>query len=182
MPTLTDKQIAGAVKAAGWPSSEWTTAVAVILGESSGRSDVRNSIGASGLMQILQSAHQSLFQQYDWRDPVQNCKMGLIVWQQAGRSWGPWVAYTSGSYRAFLARAKTATGDPTTPPGGTGGGSTGNVSPVGVGSLTNPNIWLRIAFFIGGAIALFIAVDNVIRVDKYIPVGRALTIARQVVK
>lgn len=98
---------ARAAHAAGFRGEDLVTAVAVAGGESSYRPTVRNSIGASGLWQILQSAHPHLFERYDWRDPLDNARMAHTVWTHAG-SWRPWVAWTSGSYRRYLPEARAA--------------------------------------------------------------------------
>jgi hypothetical protein len=73
--------------------------------ESSYNPLARNSIGASGLWQILQSAHLDLFARYDWRDPAQNAAMAHSVWHTAGDSWIPW---TSGAYLSHLSEARAA--------------------------------------------------------------------------
>lgn len=183
MPTLSDKQIAGAVKAAGWPKDQWVTAVAVALAESSGRSDVVNSIGASGLFQILRSAHSELFTRYNYSDPVDNATMALIVYRNAGGSWSPWVAYTSGAYRAYLPRARAAAGGPVTPPavgsGSAGGGTTAtpavSIVPAGFGK--------RLGYGAVGLLFVFLALMFWARFDKLaanvIPVAR---VARKVTR
>jgi cell wall-associated NlpC family hydrolase len=107
---------ASAAKAAGWPQDQLVTAVAVAGAESSYSPTVENSIGASGLWQILQSAHPDLMSTGDWRDPASNARMALAVYRSAGNSWTPWVAYTSGAYRSHIAEAQAAVG-------GTGGGA-----------------------------------------------------------
>ena len=97
---------ASAAFAAGFRGNDLVMAVAVAGAESSYRPTVRNSIGASGLWQILQSAHQELFDRYNWRDPEQNALMAMSVWSAAGRSWSPWTTFTGGAYRAHLAEAR----------------------------------------------------------------------------
>lgn len=98
---------AGAAYAAGFRGDDLIVAVAIAGAESSYRPTVRNSIGASGLWQILQSAHPHLFERYDWRDPVDNARMAYAVRTDAG-SWRPWVTWTVGSYRRHLAEARAA--------------------------------------------------------------------------
>lgn len=176
--TIPDSQIAGAVKAAGWPQNLWNTAVAVALAESSGQIDVVNSIGASGLFQILRSAHPELFTQYKWDDPTQNAKMALIVYRNAGDSWSPWVTYTSGAYRQYLARAGKATGSPVAPDAVgssvSSSGATTNLSAVG--------FWPRVGFAVGGGILILLALFAMGKLDSIIPGGKAISIARKVLK
>lgn len=94
--------------AAGFTGQNLIVAVAIAGAESSYRPAVRNSIGASGLWQILERAHPDLFARYDWRDPAQNAVMARAVWSAAGRSWNPWTTWTSGAYRSHLAEAAAA--------------------------------------------------------------------------
>lgn len=94
--------------AAGFTGQDLVVAVAVAGAESSYRAEARNSIGASGLWQILESAHPDLFARYNWRDPEQNAVMAHSVWTAAGRSWKPWTAWTSGAYLARLDEARAA--------------------------------------------------------------------------
>ena len=103
--------------AAGFRGEDLIMAVAIAGAESSYRPTIRNSIGASGLWQILQSAHQDLFARYDWRDPAQNAVMAFSVWAAASRSWTPWTTFTGGSYRAHLEEARSAVSLLVGPPG-----------------------------------------------------------------
>lgn len=99
---------ARAAAAAGFRDEDLVMAVAIAGAESSYQPTVRNSIGASGLWQILQTAHQDLFARYDWRDPAQNALMAHSVWVAAGHSWTPWTTFTSGAYRSHLPGARAA--------------------------------------------------------------------------
>lgn len=99
---------ARAATAAGFRGEDLVMAVAIAGAESSYVPNVRNSIGASGLWQILQPAHQDLFARYDWRDPAQNALMAHSVWTTADRSWTPWTTFTGGAYRSHLPEARVA--------------------------------------------------------------------------
>lgn len=99
---------ATAARAAGFTAPDLVMAVAIAGAESSYRPTVRNSIGASGLWQILESAHPDLFTKYDWRDPAQNALRAHSVWTAAHRSWNPWTTFTSGAYRSHLNEARAA--------------------------------------------------------------------------
>jgi hypothetical protein len=164
MPRLSDKEIAGAVKAAGFPRASWNTAIAVALAESGGNSDAlndANSNGSSdyGLFQI-NSVHDELLNGGNWRDPVYNARMALEI-SSRGSNWLPWVAFNTGKYRAYLPRAVRASGSPVMPAAGAAAGSTLGVAglpPVNSGgSLTDPNVWLRIGYFLLGALLILVA-------------------------
>jgi hypothetical protein len=99
---------ASAAQEAGFTGNDLVTAVAVAGAESGYRPAVRNSIGASGLWQILQSAHQDLWSMGDWRDPAVNARMAYSVWKAAGRRWTPWTTYTGKSYAKYVPMAQTA--------------------------------------------------------------------------
>lgn len=99
---------ATAAYSAGFRGQDLVMAVAIAGAESSYRPTVRNSLGASGLWQILQSAHPELFARYDWGDPVENAVMARSVWVAARRSWTPWTTFTGGAYRSHLAEAQEA--------------------------------------------------------------------------
>jgi Lysozyme like domain len=111
---------------AGFRGADLVVAVAVAGAESSYNPLARNSIGASGLWQILESAHPDLFARYHWQDPAQNAVMAYSVWRAAGGSWTPWTTWTGGSYLQYLSAARIAvaavggtipTTDPCTPTG-----------------------------------------------------------------
>ena len=78
-------------KAAGFSGPDLVTAVAVAGAESGYNPDALNSIGASGLWQILRDAHPDLFATGNWRDPRTNALWAYSVWQAAGDSWTPWT-------------------------------------------------------------------------------------------
>lgn len=98
--------------------------VAIALAESGGRTQAlntsnRNGSTDHGLFQI-NSVHKALLEQYDWKDPVQNAKMALRIYRDAGSKWTPWSVYKSGSYRKFY--TGSAGGSPTS--GSTDSGGT----------------------------------------------------------
>lgn len=98
---------AKAAQVAGFTGTDLVTAVAVAGAESGYNPTARNSIGASGLWQILQSAHQGLWSMGDWRDPAVNARMAYSVWH-AAHGWTPWTTWTGGSYRSHLSEAQAA--------------------------------------------------------------------------
>jgi hypothetical protein len=106
------EQVVAALGYAGWPEAQWTTAAAVVAAESSRDLTVVNSIGCYGWFQIRKSAHPELFTALSsalmWIEPVTAAQMGYKVWQQAGGSWSPWQAYTTGAYRMYEGAAAAA--------------------------------------------------------------------------
>ena len=111
MATLTDREIATYAAQAGFKGTDLTTAVAVAIGESSGRTAV---VGAPfttvGLWQINVSALKSEHPLWSvgWlQNPANNAKAAFTLWRQ--RKWVPWTVYTSGKYREFWKRAQAAT-------------------------------------------------------------------------
>ncbi|HET7639956.1 MAG TPA: transglycosylase SLT domain-containing protein, partial [Ktedonobacteraceae bacterium] len=97
MATLTDAQIAGLARSAGFPDSEIPRAVAIALAESGGRTDVigHNTNGTVdvGLWQINSvHGHSTASMQ----DPVQNAQAAHQIWAAAGNRWTPWVTFNRG--------------------------------------------------------------------------------------
>lgn len=94
MPTLTQAQIAQVARAAGLPGDPNVWA-AVAMAESSGRTDVVNSIGCVGLWQINQPVHVKRHPQWTvaWlQNPVNNAKAAKEIYRSQG--WNAWEAYT----------------------------------------------------------------------------------------
>lgn len=186
MPILSDKEIAGAVRAAGFPQAEWTRAVAVALAESAGKTDAtnRNTNGStdSGLFQI-NSIHAAILRTGNVMNPIDNAKMALRIWSDAGRKWTPWSAYNNGRFRMFLGRAALATGSPVTPNVGTSGldvQSAGLLSPIVtfkgitdlIALLANPETWLRTSMFLLGSGLLIIAAFKLTGDNKLSPITK----------
>jgi hypothetical protein len=178
--TATDEQIAQAAAAAGFNGHDLEVSVAVALAESRGRTDVRNSIGASGAWQILQSAHPELFRAYHWQNLDDNAKMAHAVWAQAGRKWTPWVTYVNGAYLMFMPRAKRAVahmgGGSATPTqtahatDASFAGTVGGLSPLldFAGFIGNPHNWQRLAFFAAGGALIVLALMRWTGTDKVV--------------
>lgn len=177
MPTLSDRQIAAAAAGAGFPPGEIATAVAVALAESSGNPNALNPSGAAGLWQILRSAHPDLFARYRWNDPNDNARMAYAVWRDAGQSWRPWVAYTTGRHLAYVGRARKAAGNPSATTTGypVGAGVAAGSSTV----LTSGSMWTRVAMFIAGAALLIWALLTLTKLDNQIA---KLAITRKVMR
>lgn len=108
MPTFTDAQIASVAKSAGFRGDGLTIAVSIAIAESSGRTDVVNSLGCVGLWQIRQSAHPE-YSTAQLKDPVTNARAAFKI-SSGGTDWGAWTTYTSGNSNQFIKRADTAAG------------------------------------------------------------------------
>jgi hypothetical protein len=121
-------QVKGYAAAGGFTGADLDIATAITEPESGRDPLARNPSGASGLWQILPSAHPDLFSRYDWRDPAQNARMAYAVYTNARRSFTPWVTYTSGAYLQDLPEAATAE-----PVGGGAAGTTAGCTPATAG-------------------------------------------------
>lgn len=169
MASIPDREIAGAASAAGFTGKSLVTAIAVALAESGGDPGARNPSGAAGLWQILPSAHPDLFAQYTWSDPADNAVMARHVYVDAGNSWRPWVAYTTGKHLGFVGRAKRAAGNPVA---SSGSPSVVPAATTGVGAsfawFMSPNTWIRAGLFLVGGLLLvwsllsFTTLDNAV--------------------
>lgn len=177
---LSDNEIAGAVRDAGFPRYSWTVAVAVALAESSGNPTAtnHNTNGSTdyGLFQI-NSVHSDLLSKHNWQDPTDNARMALAI-SAHGNNWTPWTTFNNGRYRMYLPRAKAATGEPATPSGGgTDGTSPGVVTAGfpgigGVGDffslLKNPETWKRLSWLIAGGFLILLAVSRMTSIDNQV--------------
>lgn len=93
MPTLTQGQIEVYARAAGFPDPAKMAAIA--MAESSGRTDVVNSIGCVGLWQINQPVHVKRHPTWTvaWlKDPAHNAQAAKMIFDSQGLA--AWEAYT----------------------------------------------------------------------------------------
>lgn len=170
MTTLTDAQIAGAAKAAGFTGSNLAKAVAIALAESSGNPNAHNAVppdNSYGLWQInmLGSMGTARRKQFGLKsndelfNPATNAKAAYAI-AGGGKSFTPWSTYTSGAYFRYMSRANKAAGNPDSAPGSSTG--TGSGQQVGLISgidsisaffdfISDPNTWLRLGMILGGA-------------------------------
>jgi hypothetical protein len=112
MPSTSEKlsaaQIAQVASAAGFGKDEstLTTAVAVALAESSGRTKAVSPTGCChGLWQINVNVHP--YTKTQMQDPAQNAAAAWKI-SNGGTNWKPWSAYTNGSYLLYMTSARTA--------------------------------------------------------------------------
>jgi hypothetical protein len=96
--TVRENQLSQLWMGAGGPAQVAHMAAAIAMAESGGRSRVVNSIGAAGLWQIYGLPFPG-----DPLDPQTNARMAVSKYRGAGGSFSPWVAFTNGSYRQFMA-------------------------------------------------------------------------------
>lgn len=114
MPTLSPAEIQALVNEVMFVMSpeDKRTMVAIALAESGGKTDAvnRNTNGSTdiGLWQI-NSVHDKILPGADRKDPKVNAGLALIVWQQAGKKFTPWVAYKNGAYKKYLDKVPTQT-------------------------------------------------------------------------
>jgi Lysozyme like domain len=171
MAQLTDAQIAGYAKGAGFSGNDVAIAVAVALAESRGRTDVVNSANRNGstdrgLWQI-NSVHKALLATGDPFDPASNARMAHSVFAgSSGGSWRPWSTYNDGRYLGYLPRGRAAAGSPALAgaggglgivPGGVSGSANAASDPSALlGFFTTPGLWARVGvLLLGGALLVF---------------------------
>lgn len=107
MARLTVTQMYALARKAGFGVGGAVNAAAIAEAESGGNPDaVNQSSGATGLWQILPSAHPQ-YAGTDLKDPGVNAKAAYEI-SNHGRNWSPWVTYTSGTYRQYLPQAQSA--------------------------------------------------------------------------
>lgn len=203
MTRLSDKQIAGLAKSVGLSGNALVIAVAVALAESSGRTDVPGpptKYGrAIGVWQIMPLAGRPSPDAL--KDPHVNAEQMAKI-SNGGTNWKPWEAYTNGTYRIFLPRARTAAGNPDTsgiPSGGSTGGS--GVEQAGFSAfpgqitsffefVTDPITWMRAGMLLVGGLLLVFALAELSAggnagklagaITDVIPQTRALKMAAKV--
>jgi len=174
---LSDSQIAGAAKSAGFSGEAVAIITAIALAESSGNMYAHNPIppdDSYGLTQINMlggmgperrkryglTSNDQLF------DPVTNMRAAYDI-SGKGTNWRPWSTYTSGAYRLYLNRARTAAGSSAGDiPTAGGGGATQIGLSDGIDSfgkaadfLTAWQTWARAGMIVGGAILVIVALS-----------------------
>lgn len=154
MATLSPVQIYTLARGAGLSAAAATTATAVALAESGGRTDAMGDVGLEnatwgpsvGLWQIRSLKAQSgSGQDRDatrLTDPTFNARAMANI-SGAGKSFGAWTTYTSGAYKKHL--GDVATGIVSNP--GAGDPSNSTVAKDAIGALTSS--WGKDAMSIG---------------------------------
>lgn len=200
MATLTPAQIAGYARQAGFSGSALATSVAVALAESGGRTDAtnvnRNGSVDRGLWQLNDGAHPWV-KSINWQDPAANAAGAYRIYREAGGSFRPWVAYTSGRAGQFQLQASQAAGAPASVENAglldklnpfddvadaarSAGDAVKLAASAGVW-ISNPHNWLRVAYVVIGGALIIAGVQLTVsgRVSKVVqPVaGVAKTVA-----
>lgn len=167
MATLTKTQIQAVAVSVGLPQPSVMAAIA--MAESSGRTDVVNSIGCVGLWQINQpvwvKSHPTWTQAW-LKNPVNNARAAKVIYGIQG--FQAWEAYTNGAYKKYMAGVSQGSDsfDLLDPLGIIPGDQTSAAADVtGLGGLndiasftanagnwiSNPSNWLRVLYVLGGA-------------------------------
>src|SRR2546429_349830 len=88
-------------KYTGWNAQQAHIAIAIAMAESGINPNAQNSIGATGIWQILLRAHPDVSEACA-RDPICSTKAAYRIWQAAGNSFSPWTTFTGGAYKKYL--------------------------------------------------------------------------------
>lgn len=176
MPILTQSQIQMYAQSAGLtPADKWA---AIAMAESSGNTDVVNSIGCVGLWQINQPVHVGSHPQWTvaWlKDPANNAKAAKVIAGSQGLS--AWEAYTGpdgkgsdGPWQKYY-KGGTGTADATpaldlNPFGGVGDAVdglskiAGDIESAGTW-ISTPYNWVRIGYVVAGAVLVIMGLGIV---------------------
>jgi|1185.fasta_scaffold06180_3 hypothetical protein len=163
---ISDSQIAAFAKQAGVKGDNLAIAVAVALAESGGDTESHNPIppdDSYGLWQInffggLARERKAWFgvtNLFALYDPALNAKY-MYRLSNGGTNWTAWTTYTSGKYRVYLARGKVAAQNAGEPVGQypftPDNPNTSALTNLGkaIGTLSDPEMWTRIAMFLIG--------------------------------
>lgn len=106
MATISQSQVYTIALLAGLPQPKVMAAVA--MAESSGRTDVVNSIGCVGLWQINQPVWVKQYPKWTvkWlQNPLNNASAAKVIY--AAQGFKAWEAYTNGAYSQYLNKAVT---------------------------------------------------------------------------
>jgi hypothetical protein len=161
---LTGPQIAAYASAAGFPSGELTTAVAVALAESGGDTNAKGDVSLQsatwgpsvGVWQIRSLTAAALARETNavdklrvagkLTDPAYNAHVAHAIW--ASRGWGPWSTYPLASTR-YLPQARAAVKAPAAI--GSGSKSAGTTAS-GSGSLPDGGAVVPVSYSGGGSV------------------------------
>lgn len=172
MATVSGATLVALAQQAGF-GADSKTAAAVALAESGGDP---NAIGHNatsqdfGLWQINDRAHPELFTKYTWNSPTDNSKMAYIAYHERGNTFAAWSAYNNGRYKAFLGQvggvaSATPTPGTATPAPASADAVKAQLAPLTnlATALTNPGMWARIFYFIGGTFLLFLGLHGLLK-------------------
>lgn len=196
MPTLTQQQIRMYAAAAGLPDPDKMAAIA--MAESSGRTDVVNSIGCVGLWQINQPVHVGSHPTWtvSWlKDPAHNAQAAKAIYDSQGyAAWesytgpdgtgsdGPWQRYADGSDTSGGGTADAGQADFLEKIPGVSDvmqvasevGRIAQATAKAANWISDPLNWLRIGYVAAGGVLLALGVTMAVK-------GQALTVASKTV-
>lgn len=113
MTTISQASMTNYARMAGFTNPALMGAIG--MAESSGRTDVVNSIGCVGPWQVNQpvwvKSHPSWTVAY-LKDPYNNAKAAKVIFDAQG--YGAWEAYTNGAYKQYYSGSTASTGASTT--------------------------------------------------------------------
>ena len=197
MAILTQSQVYSIALAAGLPNPKLMAAIA--MAESSGRTDVVNSIGAVGLWQINQPVHVKSHPTWTvayLKNPMNNALAAKVILNSQGLR--AWEAYTNGAYKRYYSSTVTQADvdiDNFIDPYGFGdaeGFGSDLLSGLDAAKqglevtvktaawIANPKNWIRIAYVTGGVLVVLVGLNMVSRnaiLDK-IPMGKVASLAK----
>lgn len=170
MATWTRPEVEVLARATGWGNASKDVSY-VAMAESSGDDKVVNSIGAVGLLQILQPVHVKAHPTWTtaWlQNPQNNMRAGLVLYKAAGNKFdGPWLDSRDKGAGGGWGKDVKGTGT-STDQGGIGDAISGGVDAVTgavegtaqiaqlIGAATlwisNPKNWIRIMYAVGGSV------------------------------
>lgn len=191
---LSDSEIAGYAKAAGFSGNSLVTAVAIALAESGGNTYAHNPKypdDSYGLWQInmvgeVGSARRQKFglrSNEDLYHPATNARVAYAISNQ-GQNFRPWATYTSGKYLGFLPRAKKAAQNPSTSLAFSENSGTSQVGLIEglqeIGDffefITDPATWIRLGMILGGGVLLIFAIAGMSgQTERVVKMADAIT-------
>jgi hypothetical protein len=174
---VNDYQVAQALRSAGWPKSLAPTATAVILAEHRGtvRPEIQSPPNRDGsidygLMSINSKAHPEKLASGNWKNPVDNARMGLAVYNETDKfsksGFTAWSVYPGMSSfylpRGTAAVARAYEGAPVNPSDTSAPDTSGNEGALDKIAgfftfITDKQNWIRLGMVVAGMILLFIA-------------------------
>lgn len=173
MPVLSASQIATVANSAGFTGDSLVKATAIALAESSGRTDVVNSIGCVGLWQIYQKVHVKAHPHWttEWLKNPQNNANAAFILSNGGKNWIPWEVYTNGMYLMHMEAARQAVsgGGIGTPPG-VGGDTSADIERWNQAAMgiTSPRLWMRFLMIVVGGMMIIASILRMSGADKAI--------------
>lgn len=178
---LTDAQLAGYAKGAGFSGTGLVLAVAVALAETRGHPtatahnptppdnsygpwqiNMYGTLGPARRKQFGLSSNEDLF------NVATNAKAAYAI-SSKGKNFAPWSTYLDGKYLAYMSRARKAAGNPDSSGDNAGGGIVQASNPFSFPGevidffefISDPITWMRAGMLIAGAGLLLFALAGI---------------------